>query len=305
MNRVSKRLAAALAMSAASACAHIEPQACASPGADADAVTRTIKSYFAALAADDEAAAARLTSPSFYSFDVGKRYTGPQLSSTIKQLHQAGTILQWNIGSVDTHFDCNTAWAAWENVGAAGKATQLKPVKWLESAVLRRHRGQWRLEFLHSTRAQEPSTAASSVQAQGADQDEQDLRRLQQAWMQAWVRQDRAALEHILAPGFTLVVSTMPERPISREQWLALTRRYTAQAFRYDQMVVRLFGDFAVVSSLGHVTGARVDGHDRSGTFFLTDVWRRTGGRWQVVSRYSSRPEGDSSSAKALEQPGL
>lgn len=147
-------LTSALLMGAVSACAHTAPPACPGSTADAQGVDRTIRSYFAALAADDELAAARLTSPTFYSFDVGKRFTGPELSATLKQLHQRGTVLQWNIGAIDAHFDCNTAWAAWENVGAAGTVDDLKPVKWLESAMLRRHRGQWVLEFLHSTRAQ-------------------------------------------------------------------------------------------------------------------------------------------------------
>lgn len=143
-----------------------------------------------------------------------------------------------------------------------------------------------------------------SAQPSGTErsvQDERELRRLQQEWMQAWVREDRPALERILAPEYQLIVSSMPERPFSREQWLAMIGRYTAEGFEYEKMVVRVFGDTAVVSSLGHIKGAQVDGKDRSGTFFLTDVWQRRGGRWQVVSRYSSKPEGETASAKALE----
>lgn len=138
-----------------SACAHMTPSACASSSADTQAVERTIRSYFAALATDNEAAAARLTSPNIYSFDIGKRFTGPELSATIKRLHQEGTVLQWNIGPIDMHFDCITAWAACENVGSVGAAGSLRPMKWLESTMLRRHRGEWVLEFLHSTRAQQ------------------------------------------------------------------------------------------------------------------------------------------------------
>ena len=137
-----------------SACAHLDPNRCTGSAADAQAVSQAIRAYFAALAADDEAAAALLTSPSFYSFDAGQRFTGPELVSTIKQIHQRGTVLQWNIGPIDTHFDCSTAWAAWENVGATGPANALKPAKWLETAMLRRRQGRWQLEFLHSSRTQ-------------------------------------------------------------------------------------------------------------------------------------------------------
>lgn len=153
MRKTSAGLACLLLIGATSGCAHTPANACAGSSADAATVAQTIKAYYAALAADDAAAAEQLTSPSFYAYDVGKRFTGPELSATIRQIHQQGTVLQWNIGSIDTHFDCNIAWAAWENVGAAGPAAQLKPARWLESAVLQRHRGKWLLEFLHSTRA--------------------------------------------------------------------------------------------------------------------------------------------------------
>ncbi len=150
----SRRVLAGALLLVASACAHLEPDRCAASPGDAEAVSRTIRSYFAALAAGDEAAAANLTSPSFYSFDAGKRFTGPELVAAVKEVKRGGTVLQWNIGSIDTHVDCNAAWAAWENVGAAGPAGAVEPVKWLESAMLRREQGHWRLEFLHSSRAQ-------------------------------------------------------------------------------------------------------------------------------------------------------
>ena len=139
--------------------------------------------------------------------------------------------------------------------------------------------------------------------AQHSHSDGQEIRRLQDEWMQAWIRQDRAVLERILAPEYALTVSSMPDRPISRSQWLGMLSRYTAMGFEYDQMQVRLFGDFAVVSSIGRAIGAQVDGADRSFPFFLTDVWRKRQGQWQVVPRYSSLPEGATESSKALQKP--
>ena len=44
------------------------------------------------------------------------------------------------------------AWAAWENSGSAGDSTNLKPVRWLESAVLVKNDGIWKIDFFHSTR---------------------------------------------------------------------------------------------------------------------------------------------------------
>jgi hypothetical protein len=34
-----------------------------------------------------------------------------------------------------------------------------------------------------------------------------------------------------------------------------------------------------------------VNGNDRSGTFFITDIWRKTADGWRVAERHSSRPE--------------
>jgi hypothetical protein len=125
-------------------------RSCSSDAA-AREIAGTIKSFFAALARDDDAAVRRLTTPDFYAYDVGKRFTGPELSTLIADLHRQGRVLEWNIGAVDARIDCNLAFAAWENVGASGTATEMKPRTWLESALLVRESGAWRIRFLHST----------------------------------------------------------------------------------------------------------------------------------------------------------
>lgn len=140
--------------------------------------------------------------------------------------------------------------------------------------------------------------------AQSADSaaDERAIKGLQQEWMDAWVQQDRAKIETILAPDYTLTVSSMPSRPITREQWIGMLPRYTAKGFEYRDMRVRAFGDVAVVSSIGQAIGAQVDGADRSFPFFLTDVWTKRDGRWQVSARYSSMPEQGTESSKAMQK---
>lgn len=115
--------------------------------------------------------------------------------------------------------------------------------------------------------------------------------------MAAWVAGDRSALEEILAPEFALIVSGRPRELFPRDAWLqAALGGYTATAFRYRDMQVRVFTDVAVVSSIGEQQ-ATAFGQDRSGTFFLTDVWCRRNGTWQVIARYSSHPEPASSAA--------
>lgn len=113
-------------------------------------INDTVRSLFVALAKDDDAAVARLTAPTFYAFE-GERMSAPELSAAIRKAHQAGRTYIWKIGPLDTTVDCNMAWAAWENVGAAGIAPALEPRRWLESAALVRQGDRWVLAFMHST----------------------------------------------------------------------------------------------------------------------------------------------------------
>ena len=116
-----------------------------------EAVGETVRAFFAALARDDEAAVARLTTSDFYAYEVGRRYSGPELFRLIADGHQAGRIWQWNIGAIDARIDCNIAFAAWQNDGVAGTAARLEPRAWLESALLVRESDRWVIDFLHST----------------------------------------------------------------------------------------------------------------------------------------------------------
>jgi len=143
--------AALLALGASDAsAASAQAKTCPKPASGKD-VGDVVRAFFAALAADDHAAVQRLTTPNFYAYDLGKRYSGPELSKVIADAHKSGRIIQWNIGPVDARIDCNLAFAAWENNGAAGPHGQLQARAWLESALLVRWGERWLIDFLHST----------------------------------------------------------------------------------------------------------------------------------------------------------
>ena len=134
-------------------CTHLDQTVCAgSPQAEAD-IDRTIQALFDALRSEDTAAFQRLTTSSFYAFDVGKRYVGTELVNVVKNAHGRGVQLNWSVGPLDTDVGCNVAWSAWENVGSAGIPPDVRPVRWLESAVLVRQNGDWKVDFFHSQRA--------------------------------------------------------------------------------------------------------------------------------------------------------
>ena len=116
----------------------------------------------------------------------------------------------------------------------------------------------------------------------------QTLIDLQREWMDAWRRDDRARLEEILAPEFTLT-SARTDRLVDRAEWLRLLDTTLAESFEYTDFLVQVFGDAAVVKSrLTQV--ATVVGQPWNATFMVTDVWIRRDGRWQVVARHSSTP---------------
>jgi len=124
-------------------------------------------------------------------------------------------------------------------------------------------------------------------------------------WMQAWVEQDYATLEDSLAPDFALILSAAPEQLFPRERWLATCGTYRASQFAYRGVMVReLAPGFAVMSAIADQVAAMGE-VDRSGSFFVTDVWRlEPDGRWRVCSRYSSHPEPAGTSSQTLGKLG-
>ena len=135
-------------------CTHLKQSACVAGSREAEAdIDRTVHAFFAALDKEDKAAFQRLTTSSFYSFDVGKRYVGTELLDVVQDAHARGVQLHWSVGPLDTNLGCGVAWSAWENVGSAGIPPDVRPVRWLESAVLVRENGKWKVDFFHSQRA--------------------------------------------------------------------------------------------------------------------------------------------------------
>lgn len=136
-------------------CAHGRQSECpASPQAKGE-IERTVHAFFDALRKEDKVAFQRLTTPSFDSFDVGKRYPATDLVEVVKDAHARGVQLNWSVGRLDTKLRCDVAWAAWENVGSVGIPPDVRPVRWLESAVLVHQSGSWKIDFYHSQRATE------------------------------------------------------------------------------------------------------------------------------------------------------
>lgn len=123
-------------------------------------VVDTVKAIFLAAETDDLARFHAVTAPTFYIFDGGERFDGDEIMTLIKQQHAAGKVYEWNVTDPDVHIHGDNAWVAYVNRGSIADATGKKDMQWLESAVLQKQAGKWKIEFMHSTRAA-PKPAAS------------------------------------------------------------------------------------------------------------------------------------------------
>ena len=129
------------------------PLATAELSPDEKEVTEAVRSMFAAFAADDVARFRAVTAEDFYAFDVGKRFEGEALMDLIKEAHAAGRVFVWNVTEPAVHVHGDVAWITYVNQGSIRDSSGTKEMTWLESAILHKENGIWRIRFLHSTRA--------------------------------------------------------------------------------------------------------------------------------------------------------
>jgi hypothetical protein len=128
-----------------------------------------------------------------------------------------------------------------------------------------------------------------------------EFAQLEGAWADAVIRQDPIALEALLASDYALVVSAAPDRVVSRATWLEQALgQYRVRSAQISGLAVRPASDDVANVSLLLALEASVGNVSRSTTFFIVDVWRQSPRGWQVVTRYSSRPEEVSASSRAV-----
>ena len=119
---------------------------------------------------------------------------------------------------------------------------------------------------------------------------------LEQDFNSAIARHDAELLDdRFLGADYALHISLQPDQSISRKDWLATLRVYNVHRWNMRACHVRDFGNLAIINL---IISQQVDvqGVDRSGDFFLVDIWTRTtsaGDRWdpsqwRIAARYSS-----------------
>lgn len=113
-----------------------------------------------------------------------------------------------------------------------------------------------------------------------------DIRALEQEFMEAVAGRDLATLQRLLGPEFTLTTGRPGSAVRGRDEWMHITAtRYVIEDFGFDEMDVVDLGSAAVVRCRYHQR-ARMDEHDRTQPFLMTDVWSNRSTGWQLVSRH-------------------
>jgi ketosteroid isomerase-like protein len=91
----------------------------------------------------------------------------------------------------------------------------------------------------------------------------------------------------VLHDDYALVLVHPAPARMPRDRWLAVLPEYVVHDWVVEAQQVDVDGDVAAVLRRLRMV-ATVLGEDRSGVFFVSDVWRRVDGTWRVWRRHSS-----------------
>ncbi len=120
--------------------------------------------------------------------------------------------------------------------------------------------------------------------------DENELVRLTHEWIDAINAKDHTKLDKLMAPNFVLRAWDGGWQA-ERERWLYnLFHVLDIQAYSHSAINAQVLGDVGAVTSNWYWRGVRgapgaKKPFEEHG--YVLDMWQRTGGRWQVVSRTS------------------
>jgi hypothetical protein len=122
----------------------------------ADAAQQTVQSVirgvFEAMSALDMESVRSYCKPDIKILESGKIWNLDSLALRINGAKAAGNMKRVNkIDFLDTRINGNVAWTYYNNEAIFTSDDKTFSIKWLESAVLVREKGEWKISFLHST----------------------------------------------------------------------------------------------------------------------------------------------------------
>ena len=110
-------------------------------------VQQVITRFFDALSVTNIPQMKAEVSDDFILLENGEIWTIDTLANKISRPKPEGYLRQNSFDFITTKIEKNRAWVYYKNKAEIRNAT----IKWLESAILRKEKGRWRMEFMHST----------------------------------------------------------------------------------------------------------------------------------------------------------
>lgn len=114
-------------------------------------VQKVIIRFFDALSVANTPGMKAEVEDHFILLENGEIWTIDTLASKISRPKPEGYLRLNSFDFIETKIDKNRAWVYYRNKADISSKTRNLTVKWLESAILRKEKGRWRMELMHST----------------------------------------------------------------------------------------------------------------------------------------------------------
>jgi ketosteroid isomerase-like protein len=124
---------------------------------------------------------------------------------------------------------------------------------------------------------------AAGQQTSRANSAEDQIKKLEQDWAQAFVKEGAVSVDQYEADD---IVTTDPSGRVTgkAEDTTDLSSGdYKIQSEELSDLQVHVYGNTAVASATNTMKGT-YKGQDLSGKYRFTDTWVKRGGKWQVVA---------------------
>jgi len=100
-------------------------------------------------------------------------------------------------------------------------------------------------------------------------------------------QRDTTAAADVLDDEYALVLVHPAPAVMARDRWLQVLADYVVHDYNVQEQVIDVADDCASVLQRVSMQ-ATVLGEDRSGTFVISDVWRRGASGWRIWRRHST-----------------
>jgi hypothetical protein len=155
--------------------------------------------------------------------------------------------------------------------------------------------GTWQIVARYSTPLGNPPDRGSRQPPPATDIDPQlteQLRQLEQQFGEASMHSDWQVVDRLMGPEFALRVGDDPERSVPRARRKDVrphqTSEYKIDSFEERYHAARKLTNNLAAVSLLLTQKATFAGRDRSGDFYVVDIWKKNGDNWQIIARYST-----------------